>query len=410
MFIQRRFLSLYEYQAKQLLQRFNLPIQRFTVIREGELNDKNSNIVHDWKCKKVVVKAQVQTGGRGMGHFEDPATGAHVLQSGVHVVPPTRISELLPKMLGNVLVTKQGRNRCSAVMVAEAVDIRRELYLAFQVDRTGVRVLWNTNGGMAIENSHDTHMRCFSGNFGIEEAAEIASELAISPSMVLQLYRAFKTADATLLEINPVAITDDKGTLMCIDAKVEVDEAALFRHPEFQSEEPAEMSGSYVRMDNGNIGCLVNGAGLAMATMDILKLRGGAPANFLDIGGTATSKRVQQAINDMLTDPVVDAIWVNVFGGIVRGDMVAQGVIEALARSMQQKPLIVRLAGSNWQAGRDMLLGLPGVYVEPDFDRAASLAVLLASKHSNTSAHSNPINKTSADMQFTPRWCAANKP
>lgn len=297
-------------------------------------------------------------------------------------------------MLGNTLITKQSVNRCNAVMIAEAVDIQDESYLALMPHKYGVQVLMNRKGGVNVEDEGEGMVSMNYDAIGTKEAEEIAEILAMPiQDLVPKLFKVFKEADATLLEINPLAITSkrnvhDKASIddiVCVDAKIEVDDASAFRHPEYflgRSEDGA----NYVRMD-GNVGCLVNGAGLAMATMDILSLNKASPANFLDIGGTATVDRVSSSLKRMLEDEQVKSIYVNVFGGIVRGDVVAKGIIEALnsvGEGERTKPVVVRLVGSNCEVGQEMLEGVPSVILEPDFENSAKLVVQLARKQTGS--------------------------
>ena len=383
----RRLLSLLEHQAKSLLQAARLPVQRFIVLDGNSANNAySSDMLKD--AEHVVIKAQVPAGGRGKGHFIDD-TGKTILQSGVHVTrnDTDTVNSIISLMLGNNLVTKQSTNRCDAVMVAEAVDIHDESYLALLPHKQGVQVLMNRKGGVNVESEEEGMLSMSYNTIGAEEAEEIAEILAMPiQDLVLRLFKVFKEADATLLEINPLAITSKADThskasrddIVCIDAKIEIDDASAFRHPEYFSDKPSD-DANYVKMD-GNVGCLVNGAGLAMATMDILNLNKALPANFLDIGGTATVDRVSASIKKMLKDEQVKSIYVNVFGGIVRGEIVAGGILDALRSTdskARKKPVVVRLVGSNCQVGHEMLQGVAGVILEPDFEKSAKLVVHL---------------------------------
>lgn len=374
----RRFLSLYEHQAKAVLQKAGLPIQRFTLHRAPDYALRSGSV------REVVVKAQVLAGGRGRGWFEDcQGDGKPILKSGIHLCKNDRdtVNALLEKMLGRVLVTKQARQVCDSVMVAEAVHIVDERYIALVLDRQGVRVLVNKHGGVGIEEEADTQVFCYKA-IGQKEASAVAQALDIpnARSIVERLYRAFEESDATLLEVNPLAVIND-GSLVCIDAKMEVDDNALYRHPEFSCQDSpskaAPSLGNYVELD-GNVGCLVNGAGLAMATMDLLRLHGASPANFLDIGGMATVEHVHLAIEQLGRNERVRVIWVNVFGGIVRGDVVAEGILQSIKSNCRDKPIVVRLVGSRSEEGLQMLTGQQAVYTESDLDRAARMAARLA--------------------------------
>ncbi len=267
------------------------------------------------------------------------SAGKTILQSGVHVTlnDTDTVNSILTLMLGNNLITKQSTNRCNEVMIAEAVDIQDESYLALMPHKQGVQVLMNRKGGVNVENEGEGMVSMNYDAIGIKEAEEVAEILAMPiQDLVLKLFKVFKEADATLLEINPLAITSKKDKhdkasiddIVCVDAKIEIDDASAFRHPEYFLDK-TEDGANYIKMD-GNVGCLVNGAGLAMATMDILSLNKASPANFLDIGGTATVDRVSTSIKRMLEDDQVESIYVNVFGGIVRGDVVAEGILAAL--------------------------------------------------------------------------------
>lgn len=377
----RRFLSLYEHQAKDALKRADLPIQHFTLHRTPDYAPKRGS-----STKEVVVKAQVLAGGRGRGWFEDhQGDGRAVLKSGIHLCSNDKdtVNALLEKMLGRVLVTKQARQVCGSVMVAEAVHIVDERYIALMLDRQGVRILVNKHGGTGIEEEAGTQVFCYK-DIGRREAREVAHALDIPDAdfIVERLHRVFKESDATLLEINPLAIIGD-GSLMCVDAKMDIDDNALYRHSEFSpscehsSSKAAPSPGNYVELD-GNVGCLVNGAGLAMATMDLLRLHGACPANFLDIGGMATAEDVHSAIGQLRRNERVRAIWINIFGGIVRGDVVADGILRSIKSNRFDKPVVVRLVGSRSEEGLQMLEGQQMVYTEGDLDRAARMAAHLA--------------------------------
>lgn len=386
-FLLKRFLSLLECQSKSLLQTVNLPVQRFIVL-DSNSRDREYSSDMLGNAKHVVIKAQVPAGGRGKGYFIDD-TGETILQSGVHVTPNDThtVNSIITRMLGNNLVTKQSTNRCNAVMIAEAVDIQDESYLALLPHKQGVQILMNRKGGVNVESEEEGMVSMSYDTIGTKEAEEVAEMLALPiQNLVLKLFKVFKEVDATLLEINPLAITSKKdecdkasaGDIVCVDAKIEIDDASAFRHPEYFSDKTGD-GANYIQMD-GNVGCLVNGAGLAMATMDILSLNKASPANFLDIGGTATVERVSASIKKMLEDEKVESIYVNVFGGIVRGDVVAGGILDALnsvENGKRKKPVVVRLVGSNCEVGQEMLRGVPNVILEPDFEESAKLAVHL---------------------------------
>jgi succinyl-CoA synthetase beta subunit len=382
-------MDIHEYQAKELLATYGVPVQPGGVAytaAEAEAAAKQLG-GHLW-----AVKAQIHAGGRGK------AGGVKLVHS------PEEAGTAAAGMLGKRLVTHQtgpqGRD-VKRVYVEAAADIARELYLALSVDRTSGRttLIAAAEGGMEIEElaarAPDKILRlAVDPATGVEpfHGRRIAFELGLGPAevkamvtLVSALYRAFTEIDASLLEINPLVVTS-AGGLVALDAKIGFDDNALFRHPEIEAlrdadeEDPIEREGqkhslSYVKLD-GNIGCMVNGAGLAMATMDIIKLYGGSPANFLDVGGGATRERVTAAFKLILSDPNVEAMLVNIFGGIARCDVIAEGVVAAAREVNLHVPLVVRLEGTNVELGRKILSqsGLPIIAAE-DFADAAQKVV-----------------------------------
>ncbi len=333
-----------------------------------------------------MVKSQIHAGGRGAGSFKDNPAG----KGGVRVVKSIEdVGRNTLEMLGHVLVTKQTGaegKEVKRVYIEEGCDIKRELYLSMLTDRGSSRVIIvaSTEGGMAIEDvAEATPEKIITLSIdpvmGIQQfhARKIAFGLALEGKQVQQatkfllgMYRAFIENDAAMLEINPLVVTGD-GQVVALDAKMAFDDNALFRHKDVEElrdeseEDPAELEAnrhslSYVKLD-GNIGCMVNGAGLAMATMDIIKLYGGKPANFLDVGGGATRERVTTAFKLILSDPNVEGILVNIFGGIMRCDVIAEGVIAAAREVSLHVPLVVRLEGTNVELGKKILSesGLP---------------------------------------------------
>jgi len=382
-------MDIHEYQAKELLAKYGVPVQRggvaYTAAEAGAVATRLGG-------KLWAVKAQIHAGGRGK-------TGGVKL---VH--SPEEAGAAAAGMLGKRLVTHQtgpqGRD-VKRVYVEAASDIARELYLALSIDRTSGRVtlIAAAEGGVEIEElaarAPDKIMRlAVDPATGIEpfHGRRLAFELGLGAPQVKAmvglvggLYRAFSELDASLIELNPLVITGS-GDLVALDAKMGFDDNAMFRHPEIEAlrdegeEDPLEREGqknslSYVKLD-GNIGCMVNGAGLAMATMDIIKLYGGSPANFLDVGGGATRERVTAAFKLILSDPNVEAILVNIFGGIARCDVIADGVVAAAREVNLHVPLVVRLEGTNVELGRKILSqsGLPIIAAE-DFADAAQKVV-----------------------------------
>jgi len=386
-------LKVHEYQGKEILRRFGIPTQRgipaFSVDEAVKAAEALGGAV--W-----VVKAQIHAGGRGKG-------GGVKLGKSIDAV-----RELAGQILGMQLITHQTGPRGQKVrrlLIEEGADIKKELYVGMVVDRTTQRVVLmaSSEGGMDIEavaaNTPDKIHKVFidpGKGLSDREADGIAQQIGIPEGSVAQartllqaLYRAFDQTDASLAEINPLIVTGD-GRVIALDAKLNLDDNALFRHPDIvemrdlDEEDPAEIDASkfdlsYISLD-GNIGCLVNGAGLAMATMDVIKLYGGEPANFLDVGGGATAEKVTEAFKIMLKNPGLKAILVNIFGGIMKCDTIANGVIAA-AREVQLKvPLVVRMKGTNEELGRKILAesGLP--IISADNMASAAEKVVAAAK------------------------------
>jgi succinyl-CoA synthetase beta subunit len=334
-----------------------------------------------------VVKAQIHAGGRGKGKFKELGPDA---KGGVRLARSIdEVRDNAAEMLGKTLVTVQTGphgKQVQRLYITDGVDIQKEYYLALLVDReTGrIAIVASTEGGMDIEGvAHETPEKI--QTFTIDPATglmlhhgrEVAAALGLSGDLAKQaskvlakLYDAFLGTDASQIEINPLAVTD-QGQLLVLDAKVGFDNNAEFRHPDLEQlrdlteEDPMEIEASkfdlaYIKLD-GNIGCMVNGAGLAMATMDIIKLEGGEPANFLDVGGGANKEKVTAAFKIILSDPAVQGILVNIFGGIMRCDIIAEGIVAAAREVHLEDPLVVRLEGTNVQQGKDILAqsGLP---------------------------------------------------
>jgi succinyl-CoA synthetase beta subunit len=377
-------MNIHEYQAKELLAKYGVPVPAgFAAMSVEEAVDAAGKLPGPlW-----VVKAQIHAGGRGKGRFKELGEGAKGGVRLAHSIDEVR--EHSAEMLGKTLVTVQTGPQGKQVQrlyITDGVDIAKEYYLALLVDReTGrIAVVASTEGGMDIETvAHETPEKIdtltidpatgLMPHHGREVAAALGlgGDLAKQANKVLaKLYDAFVGTDASQIEINPLAVTD-KGELLVLDAKVGFDNNAEFRHPDLEQlrdlseEDPMEVEASkydlsYIKLD-GSIGCMVNGAGLAMATMDIIKLEGGEPANFLDVGGGATKEKVTAAFKIILSDPSVQGILVNIFGGIMRCDIIADGIVAAAREVDLRVPLVVRLEGTNVQQGKDILAssGLP---------------------------------------------------
>ena len=372
-------MKIHEYQGKEVLRQFGVPVPRgypaFTVQEATEAAQKLGGKV--W-----VVKAQIHAGGRGKG-------------GGVKLARALpEVEQLAGQILGMQLKTHQTGpegQKVRRLLIEEGADIRKELYVGMVVDRVSQRVclMASSEGGMDIEEvaahtPEKIHKVFVDPVAGLTDAEcdGVASKIGIPDASLPQartvlqgLYRAFWETDASLAEINPLILTGD-GKVIALDAKLNFDANALFRHPEIvelrdlDEEDPAEIEASkfdlaYIQLD-GNIGCLVNGAGLAMATMDTIKLFGGEPANFLDVGGGATTEKVTEAFKIMLRNPNLKAILVNIFGGIMRCDVIAEGVIAASKAVGLKVPLVVRMKGTNEELGRKMLAesGLPIISAE----------------------------------------------
>ena len=361
-------MKIHEYQAKAILAKFGVPVPRGEVVLK---KDEARAAAERLGTPVVVVKAQIHAGGRGKG-------------GGVKLAKSTdEAATLAERMLGMKLVTAQtgpeGRI-VRRVLVEEGLDIRRELYLSVLVDRSAGAPVFMASaaGGMEIEQVAKEHPEAIlretirpETGFQAYHARKLAFGLGLSADLVhaavpfLQsLYRAFIETDSSLLEINPCVVTGD-GRLVALDAKINFDDNALYRHPEFKDlrdldeETPLEVEASkyklnYIKLD-GTIACMVNGAGLAMATMDIIQLSGGSPANFLDVGGDASEERVKNAFRILLSDPGVKAVFINVFGGILRCDMLASGIVSAARELKFKVPVIVRMEGTNVRQGQEIL-------------------------------------------------------
>jgi succinyl-CoA synthetase beta subunit len=371
-------MNIHEYQAKAVLKQFGAPVPRgFPAFTADEAVDAAAKLGGSlW-----VVKAQIHAGGRGKGKFKEAAAGE---KGGVRIAKaPEDVGLFAQQMLGNTLVTLQtgptGRV-VKRVYVEEGAEIAKELYLSALVDRETGRVAFVASeaGGMNIEEvAHDTPEKI--SNVSIDpmegvtdaDAAKVSAALGLSGDQAAQckdllarLYEAFVKSDMSLLEVNPLIVTK-AGKLVCLDAKVSFDSNAHFRHKEwdelrdFGEEDEKEIEASkydlaYIALD-GEIGCMVNGAGLAMATMDIIKLFGAEPANFLDVGGGADQAKVSAAFKIITADPKVKGILINIFGGIMQCDVLARGVVAAVKEVGLKVPLVVRLEGTNAEAGKQII-------------------------------------------------------
>ena len=375
-------MNIHEHQAKAVLKEFGVAVPRgFAVYSPDEALKAAKDLAKDAGAKVFVVKSQIHAGGRGKGKFEGLGADA---KGGVRVVKtPEDVKSNADEMLGRVLVTHQtgpAGKQVNRLYIEEGADIAKELYLSLLVDRVSSRVsvVASTEGGMDIEDvAHNTPEKIITftidpatGVFphhgrALAAALDLKGDVAKQGAKLLgQLYAAFVAKDMDMLEINPLIITgDDK--LIVLDAKVSFDSNALFRHPDIfalrdETEEDAKeieaskYDLSYIALD-GEIGCMVNGAGLAMATLDIIKLYGSEPANFLDVGGGATTEKVTAAFKIITSDPKVKGILVNIFGGIMKCDIIAEGVIAAVKEVGLKVPLVVRLEGTNVELGKKII-------------------------------------------------------
>ena len=392
-------MNIHEYQAKELLQKFDVATTRGRV---ASTLDDAEQIVRELGDVDVVLKAQIHAGGRGKGTFKNGFKG------GVHVrKTPAEVREVAAKMLGQILVTHQtgpsGR-KVNKVLVAESADISREIYFAVLLDRATAApvIVASTEGGVEIEavaakSPEKINREPIDPLAGLQpfQTRKLAKQLGLESSQLKSasklfegLYRTFVAYDCSMVEVNPLVVTT-RGNVLALDAKFNFDDNALYRHPEIAAlrdiaeEDPREVEASkhglnYIGLD-GNIACLVNGAGLAMATMDIIKFYGGEPANFLDVGGGATEEQVTEALKILIADKKVKAILVNIFGGIMKCDIIAQGIINAAKTLKLSVPLVVRLEGTNVEAGKKLIAdsGL-AVIAADDLADAAQKAVKAA--------------------------------
>eukprot|EP01080_Neovahlkampfia_damariscottae_P002857 gene2857-4700_t len=400
-FSQKRYLNIHEYQSHELMRKYNIGVPNGCVATTVQEAMEGGKKIFDNK-RDCVVKAQVLAGGRGKGTFENGFKG------GVHMaVTEEKLKYFAEKMLGQKLVTKQtgGEGKLvSKIYIQERLYARRELYFAILLDRSynGPVMVASQRGGMNIEDvAKETPEEIFkipiNINIGMteEQAIEMAKNLGFENNTIniaaqefLKLYKLFIDNDNTLIEINPLMETPD-FQVICADAKLNFDDNSDYKHEELfklkdeTQEDSREVAArkfnlSYIGLD-GNIGCIVNGAGLAMATMDIIKLFGGSPANFLDVGGGASQEQLAEALKILNSDPKVQAILVNIFGGIMRCDLVAKGIIHAAKETKLRVPLIVRLQGTNFKEAKQ-IMDASDMKVIPadDLETAAEKAVQMA--------------------------------
>ena len=371
-------MNIHEYQAKALLRQYGVPVSDGRVVLRAE---EAKTAAGELDGPLWVVKAQIHAGGRGKGHFLEAEAGE---KGGVRLARSVEEADQFARqMLGRTLVTIQtgpAGKQVNRIYIEDGSDIARELYLAILIDRQSSRISFvaSTEGGMSIEDvAHDTPEKIVS--FSVDPASglsdfhgrRVAFALGLEGAQVKQcvalvknLYRLFVEKDMDMLEINPLVVMTD-GNLKCLDAKMGFDGNALYRHADIAAlrdeseEDPKELAASkfdlnYIALD-GEIGCMVNGAGLAMATMDIIKLYGAEPANFLDVGGGATKEKVTEAFKIITSDPNVKGILVNIFGGIMRCDIIAEGVLAAVKEVGLKVPLVVRLEGTNVDLGKKII-------------------------------------------------------
>jgi len=385
-------MNFHEYQSKELFERYNIPVPAGEVARSADEAVKAAEMVGG---SQWVVKAQVHAGGRGK------AGGVKLANS------LEEVRELSEKMLGMTITTYQTGGRAlpvNEVLIAEATDIAEELYLSVLVDRANrcITFMGSAAGGMDIEQVAATEpekiitvqvdntaglmpFQCRQMGFGMGLNALQVRQMT---GIMMGLYKLFTDLDCSLVEVNPLII-DGEGNLSALDAKINADDNALFRHKDLEAmrddsqEDPAEVEATkhdlnYVTLD-GNIACMVNGAGLAMATMDVIKLNGGEPANFLDVGGTADAERVANAFKLILSGDNVDTILVNIFGGIVRCDLIAEGILQAIKEVGVEVPIVVRLEGNSAKKGLQLLADSgQAVITASDLNDAAAKAIAAA--------------------------------
>lgn len=379
-------MNLHEYQAKSILKKLGINVQDGVALMDMQYFDGAIEYLKSKDIKKYVVKSQIHAGGRGKGVvYRKDKPDEIVVEGGVKYMGNDlhKAKEYAGKLLGNILVThqtgKEGKE-INTIFIAEGLDIKKEFYIGILLDRSVSKnvIMASTEGGVEIETvAEETPEKIIKvwidPSVGLlsYQARELAFGLGLEGNVykdfikfITKLYNAYVTIDASLLEVNPMVITND-DKVVALDAKVTLDGNADFRHKDYKEledtneEEPLETEAkkhnlNYIKLD-GNVGCMVNGAGLAMGTMDLIKLAGGSPANFLDVGGTATPDTVENGFRIILSDPNVKAILINIFGGIVRCDRVANGVIQAAKNIDISVPVVVRLQGTNAVEAKEIL-------------------------------------------------------
>jgi len=364
-------MKIHEYQAKGILAKYGVAVPRGEMVESVAAAEAAARKLFDAGATGVVVKAQIHAGGRGKGG------GVKIAKS------VAEAAELASKILGMTLVTHQTGPEGKLVqrlLIEETLPIEKELYLGIVIDRAESKAVFMASaaGGMEIEQVAEENPDAILKEYiepgmGLEpfQARKLAFKLGLKPAQINQavqfmtgLYKCFEETDSSLMEINPFVTCTD-GRLFALDAKMNFDDNALFRHPDLKAlrdvseEDPLEVEASkyslnYIKLD-GNVGCMVNGAGLAMATMDIIKYAGGMPANFLDVGGGANTEQVTHAFEILLSDKNVKAVLINIFGGILRVDTLANGVVEAAKKTQMPLPVVLRLEGTNVEQGREIL-------------------------------------------------------
>lgn len=379
-------MKIHEYQAKSLLKKYDVPVQEGLAINDMKYYDDVISVLKEKGISQFVVKSQIHAGGRGKGKvYSRENRDELVVEGGVKFVgsDEQKGKDYAAKLLGNILVThqtgKEGKE-VQTLFITEGIDYKKEFYIGILLDRTVSKnvIMASTEGGVEIEKvAEETPEKIIkiwidpSAGLLSYQARELAFGLGLEGNayknfikFITNLYKAYEGLDASLLEINPMVLTDD-DKIIALDAKVTLDDNSFFRHKEYtelkdeNEEDPLELEAAkynlnYIKLD-GNVGCMVNGAGLAMGTMDLIKLAGGSPANFLDVGGTATPDTVENGFKIILSDKNVKAILINIFGGIVRCDRVAMGVVQAAKNIHITVPVVVRLQGTNAEEAKTIL-------------------------------------------------------
>lgn len=379
-------MKIHEYQAKSLLKKYDVPVQEGLAINDMKYFDDVISVLKEKGISQFVVKSQIHAGGRGKGKvYSKENRDELVVEGGVKFIgsDSEKGKEYAAKLLGNILVTHQtggDGKEVQTLFITEGIDYKKELYIGILLDRTVSKnvIMASTEGGVEIEKvAEETPEKIIKvwidPSVGLlsYQTRELAFGLGLEGNVnknfikfITNLYRAYEGLDASLLEINPMVITEDDNVI-ALDAKVTLDDNSFYRHKDYpelkdeNEEDPLELEAAkynlnYIKLD-GNVGCMVNGAGLAMGTMDLIKLAGGSPANFLDVGGTATPDTVENGFKIILSDKNVKAILINIFGGIVRCDRVATGVVQAAKNINITVPVVVRLQGTNADEAKKIL-------------------------------------------------------